>query len=200
MTTVKWTDPVAVKHLLAYRLCSLYCIDGYFKDGEGDLYVPRAQRNEFVKAITIDHVVPKQLMVDMDEQSRLSFLIEILPFLELQTTAESCCAYLQALFAIVRDHPHGVQLPASLAPVGKPSPADDAERKLSVLIWDALCKGLLDGMVTWDMIAVQIKSIRTVDVAGLLLKYNDAAINEFKAFRVHDKLVGLSNSMKKSSK
>ena len=200
VTMVKWTDPVAVKNLLAYRLCSLYCIDGYFKDGEGDLYVPRAQRNEFVKAITIDHVVPKQLMVDFDKQSRLSFLIEILPFLELQTTAESCCAYLQALFAIVRDHPHGVQLPASLAPVGKPSPADDAERKLSVLIWDALCKGLLDGMVTWDMIAAQIKSIRTVDVAGLLLKYNDVAINEFKAFRVHDKLVGLSNSMKKSSK
>ena len=48
--------------------------------------------------------------------------------------------------------------------------------------------------------AEQIKSIRTVDVAGLLLKYNDAAINEFKAFRMHDKLVALSKSMGESSK
>ena len=200
VTTVKWTNPIAVKHLLAYRLCSLYCIDGYFKDGEGDHYVLRAQRNDFVKAITIDHVVPKQLIVDMDEQSRLSFLIEILPFLELQTTAESWCAYLRTLFAIVQDHPHGVQLPASLMPIGKPQPADEAERKLSLLVWNAISKGLSDGMATWDMIAKQIKSIRTVDIAGLLLKHNDVAINEFKAFRMHDKLVALSKSMGESSK
>ena len=200
VTTVKWTDPIAVKHLLAYRLCSLYCIDGYFKDGEGDHYVLRAQRNDFVKAITIDHVVPKQLMVDMIEQSRLSFLIEILPHLELQTTTASCLAYLRTLFAIVQGHPHGVQLPASLMPIGKPQPADDAERKLSLLVWNAISKGLSDGMATWDMIAEQIKSIRTVDVAGLLLKYNDVAINEFKAFRMQDKLAELSKSMRKAPK
>lgn len=197
---VKWVDPLAAKHLVAYRLCSLYCIDGYFKDGEGDLYVLKGQRDEFVKAITIDHVVPKQLMEDLDEQSRLSFLIEILPLLELQPTAESCCTYLQTLFVIVRDHPHGVQLPASLVPVGKPQPADDAERKLSVLIWNAVSKGLSDGMATWDMIAAQIKGVRTVDVAGLLLKHNDVAINEFKALRMHDKLVALSKSIRESSK
>ena len=153
-----------------------------------------------MKAITIDHVVPKQLIVDMDEQSRLSFLIEILPFLELQTTAESWCAYLRTLFAIVQDHPHGVQLPASLMPIGKPQPADEAERKLSLLVWNAISKGLSDGMATWDMIAKQIKSIRTVDIAGLLLKHNDVAINEFKAFRMHDKLVALSKSIGESSK
>lgn len=200
VTTVKWSDPLAAKHLLAYRLCSLYCIDDYFKDGEGALYVQKGQRDEFVKAITIDHVVPKQLMADLDGQSKLSFLIEILPLLELQTTAESCCTYLQTLFVIVRDHPHGVQLPASLVPVGKPQPADDAERKLSVLIWNAVSKGLSDGMATWDMIAAQIKGVRTVDVAGLLLKHNDVAINEFKALRMHDKLVALSKSMRETTK